>query len=50
MKKSTACSWCKDRVSVHYFASDVDRGDRGYIRSCLHGDYVPASELTVEGN
>lgn len=34
------CPICDSDVSIHWWASDVDPGDSGWVRDCLHGDYV----------
>ena len=46
-RKTTGCAWCATTVDVFFFANENDRGDRGYVRRCGHGDYVPASDLAV---
>jgi hypothetical protein len=49
MSRVSNCAKCGTDVRVTFWQSDSDRGDRGYVRSCRHGDYVPASELRAEG-
>lgn len=48
MSKLAYCPWCETFVRVSFWRNENDHGDNGYRRSCCHGDYVPAEELSEE--